>query len=950
MTGFDDAQREGEEAKKPRDRETCTEEALGADASMLEGSFPASGTAPNDTAIGRGEPISVRTAGGFLLKEPSIDFPILDAPQQLGAYEVLDCLGEGGMGVVYRAQQTAPVQRQVALKVLKSRASLTRATIIRFEAEQQAMALLSHPNVAQLYDAGTAPTGQPYFAMELVDGVTITEFCDENRLVLRDRLALFRMVCQGVQHAHQSGILHRDLKPSNVMVKTVDGQAIPKIIDFGIAKAIDQRLSSETLVTGEGLIGTLGYLSPEAAKNLPIDTRSDVYSLGILLYELLIGVRPFDHDDGSFIEVLRRILEDDPPSLSRCWSGLDAEARQRLATARKLDAGTPLRGLEVDLEWIVAKAVAKDRDERYASAAELADEIDRHLLDEPVEASPPDSLYRLRKFIRRHRGAVTAAALVFASLALGLIVRTIEARRANHEAEAARQTTRFLVDLFEVVDPLREARVGMTARELIERGSQRVRSELHDQPLVRARLLDTLATVNGNLGLYEASAELAEEAVSLRRSHLPADHTDLASSLETLAQAQLRLDRYAEAEVLLLESIDIRGSAFGSQHEDLARPLGLLGHVCKMLDRPDEAVNYFRRALRIQEVALGPRHLSSAETMSGLGGVLAWAGQQEEAEALSRRSLSIREERLGPRHALVADSLEQLALSVASDDRYGEALDTLARALEIREAIYGSDNSEIVQTLSLIGRHALEWGRYDQAEAAFERVAELTRSPTGRQPRELGVALTGLALIAENRELHEQCIALNREANVIFESVSGPKGADVAWTLTNIANCQMGLSRLDEAETAYLESRSIFERIHGPDHPTTAIPQLNLGFVYIERGMLDQAEASFRETLRVFETAYGADHSRVAFPCEGLGDVYKARTDYATAEYWLRRGLEIREASLDPGARERIEIALSLAEVLRAQGREREARKLETGTPSLEDDRATTPGGSSEGT
>jgi serine/threonine protein kinase len=356
-------------------------------------------------------------------------------------YKLIEELGSGGMGVVYKAEQIKPVQRSVALKIIKLGMD-TRHVIARFETERQALAVMNHPNIAKVFDGGATETGRPYFVMELVHGVSITEYCDKHKLTTRERLELFIQICQAVQHAHQKGVIHRDLKPSNVLVMVQEDRPIPKIIDFGIAKAIEHRLTERTLFTEQGqLIGTPEYMSPEQAEmsGLDVDTRSDIYSLGIMLYELLVGVLPFDAQDlrsGGIDKILRIIRETDPPKASSRLSGLD-DTRTSIAEHRKTDLASLCKELKGDLDWIIMKAMEKDRTRRYESANGLTVDIQRYLNNEPILARPPNTGYRLSKFFRRHKMGVAAAALVSSALIVGVAGLTIglrEAVKAKNEA------------------------------------------------------------------------------------------------------------------------------------------------------------------------------------------------------------------------------------------------------------------------------------------------------------------------------------------------------------------------------------------------------------------------------------------------------------------------------------------------------------------------------------
>ncbi|MEM7355859.1 MAG: serine/threonine-protein kinase, partial [Acidobacteriota bacterium] len=375
----------------------------------------------------------------------------------IGSFHVLRTLGRGGMGTVYLAEQHAPVARQVAIKVAHQ--PLGSEGRLRLAAERQAMARLTHPNIARMLEAGSTDDGHPYFAMELVDGPPITTYCDEHQLGLEARLRLFLAVCAGVQHAHQKGILHRDLKPTNILVSEIDSKPVPKIIDFGIAKALDQPLIDNTLHTGERILGTPAYLSPEALSSpdgSPTDTRGDVYSLGVLLLELLIGERPFAKAEGETpLSQWRRKTEEDPKSPTRQWLNLDPSSRDTIASQRGSEARTWGRRIRGDLDWIVLRAIAREPAERYPGVSELAADVDRHLKDEPVLAGPPTASYQLRKLVRRHRGPVTFSVLLLFALAGGFVARSLEAARANRQAAEARlareeteEVVEFLAGLF----------------------------------------------------------------------------------------------------------------------------------------------------------------------------------------------------------------------------------------------------------------------------------------------------------------------------------------------------------------------------------------------------------------------------------------------------------------------------------------------------------------------
>ncbi|MEC9374185.1 MAG: serine/threonine-protein kinase, partial [Planctomycetota bacterium] len=434
----------------------------------------------------------------------------------IGPYRLLEQLGEGGFGVVYAAEQTAPVKRRVALKILKPGMD-TRAVLGRFDAERQALALMDHTNIARVLDAGATERGRPYFVMELVRGDPITQYCDRNRLSTNDRLRLFIDVCHAVQHAHQKGVIHRDIKPTNILVTVEDGRPVPKVIDFGIAKAASGALTAATLYTMQGqLIGTPAYMSPEQAERsgVDVDTRTDIYSLGAVLYELLTGTPPISLETlhTADISELQRIIRDVEPA--RPSVHLSTIERRTARDRRTADAGPARsRQLKGDLDWVVLKAMSKDRTQRYATANALALELERYLNNEPVMAGPPATLYRARKFVRRNRVAVTAGSAVAAALVIGLTLATIGLVRASEQrdrAEVARDEAQasldFLTGILSSVDPREAQGDEWTVREMVDQAAERIERSPPRQPLVEAQLRHTLGRVYRSLSVFRSEA------------------------------------------------------------------------------------------------------------------------------------------------------------------------------------------------------------------------------------------------------------------------------------------------------------------------------------------------------------------------------------------------------------------------------------------------------------
>jgi len=467
------------------------------------------------------EIVEFRNSGRPSRTDPADEAAPGDREGRIGPYRLLEKVGEGGMGEVWVAEQTEPFRRRVALKLIK-RGMDSDQILARFEAERQALAMMEHAAIARVFDAGQTPSGRPYFAMEYIDGVPINEYCDRHKLLTRERLDLFVKVCEGVQHAHQKAVIHRDLKPSNILVAQRDGQAEPKIIDFGVAKATAQRLTERTMFTEMGvLIGTPEYMSPEQAElsGQNIDTRSDVYSLGVLLYELITGALPFSARElrkAGFDEIRRQIREVDPLRPSMRLSTL-GEKSADAAQKRQTEPAALTRQIRGDLDWITMKALEKDRARRYGSPSDLAMDIGRYLVDEPVQAGPPGTFYRMRKFVRRHRIGVTAAAAALIALVAFTGTVTVQAKRiaverdrANREAEISKRSEEFLISLFEVSAPSKSRGNSVTAIELLEEGTKQIERDLAGQPEVRASLMAMVEQAHDQLGLERPDEESSD--------------------------------------------------------------------------------------------------------------------------------------------------------------------------------------------------------------------------------------------------------------------------------------------------------------------------------------------------------------------------------------------------------------------------------------------------------
>ncbi len=757
--------------------------------------------------------------------------------RRIGPYLLRRQIGEGGMGLVWEADQQEPIRRRVALKMVK-RGMDTAEFIARFSSERQALAMMNHPAIARVLDAGATEEGRPYFVMEYVEGVPLNVYCDQERLSIRRRLELFVHVCEGVQHAHQKAIIHRDLKPSNVLVTEVDGQPLPKIIDFGVAKALDRSQFDDTLSTGAGqLIGTPEYMSPEQTglTGEGLDTRTDVYALGVLLYELLVGQRPFRREDlaaMSFLEVLQVIREVEPPRPSTRATTISRhtpEVLADLARSRDCEPAGLVRRLRGDLDWIVMKALEKDRERRYDSASALAEDVRRHLEDQPVSAGPPSKRYRVRKFVRRHRTGVLAGGVALAAILLGIagtttgMIRAVNAeRRARLEAATAQQVSSFLVGLFQVSDPDQARGSTITAREILDAGSERIGTELAGQPLTQARLLGTMGTVYRKLGLLEAAEPQLQRALELRRGQPGVPASDLAASLGELADLYLDQARYADAEQALREAMPLVDEADREGRLQLAGSLTDLGSVYRRQGRYDEADPLYRQALDIRLSELGPRSPVVADSYNSLA-ILGWnRGRFDEAERLYLQALAIWEGAYGEDHADVAKGLNNLALLYHHQKRHREAQRMYERAIGIYERILGPEHPRLATAVNNLGLVMHEQGDLDAAEPRYLRALEIREKVLGAAHPDVAQTLNNLGNLRRDQKRWGEARADYERALAIRRAALGESHSDVGWTLRDMGRMLREQGLPAEADGYFARALVIFRASLGTDHPDLA--------------------------------------------------------------------------------------------------------------------------------
>jgi eukaryotic-like serine/threonine-protein kinase len=792
-------------------------------------------------------------------------------PERIGPYRIQGLLGAGGMGEVYLAEQLAPVRRQVALKLLRATAQGPEAEA-RFRTERDAMARLDHPNVGRILEAGTTDDGRPYFAMERIDGVAISEYCDREGLSLEQRVRLFVEVCRGTEHAHQKLLLHRDLKPSNILVAEVDGRPTPRIIDFGIAKVLDETLHAGGL-TGDRMIGTPAYMSPEAlGLGGGVDTRSDVFSLGVLLYELIAGVSPWNEEVRTPLEMLRYRSDAEPRRPSVQLTTVDPDTLREIARRRRVSVAGLAEELRGDLEWIVMKAIERAPERRYGSAAELGTDLERFLADEPVSARPPSALYVLRKAVVRHQTLVTTAALLTAALLAGVFGTSLGLVRARHaeeraqgEARAAvearneaREVSDFLTGLFHASSTYDPAAAKppsqISALDLLERGSRRIDGELADQPLQAARLRMTLGEVYRSLDLLDEARRHFEAAASSLQKLAPASapaQTLLVQVELELGQVSVKQARWDEAVGELREVRRLAGPEVAEPERTIfaARALDLESRVARRQGRFDVAESRQRESIRLWESTPGADAAELVTARSNLGAIDFDQGRWSEAESEYRRALELARRVLPPGDLRTSSVLDNLAAAVASQGRLDEAAPLFAEALKLKRQVLSDDHPAIARSLNNLGQLQLDRGHPAKAE-----------------------------------KLHREALALRRKS-------LGPNHPDTAWSLDNLAHAVDAQGRTEEAWKLQEEALAIRRQALGDDHPQIARSLEHLADLARRRAQPDEAERLYREALAIRRHAGATDDPELARTAADFGELLLARDRGAEARKLFAEGL-----------------------------------------------------------
>ncbi len=844
---------------------------------------------------------------------------------RIGPYKLLQPLGEGGFGTVWMAEQDKPVQRKVALKIIKLGMD-TRAVIARFEQERQALAILDHPNIAKVFDAGATETGRPFFVMELCTGEPIDAFCDKNSLSIRERLELFEQVCHAVQHAHTKGLIHRDIKPSNILVSQQDGKPHAKVIDFGIAKATAAKLTEKTLFTEhKALIGTPEYMSPEQAEgSMDIDTRTDVYSLGVLLYELLTGTTPFSSKElrsAAYAEIQRIIREVEPhrPStrLSHNTDTLASVAAHRHTEPRKL--GTIIRG---ELDWIVMKALEKDRQRRYETANGLAMDIQRYLAGDAVLAAPPSTAYRVRKFVRRHRAQVAAAALVAVALTLGLAGTTWQAkvasgraaaaRKAEAEAKTARDAEKaradelkkvsdFQGEMLAQIDP---TTAGVRLAEDIKDRYSAVLAKASVPDEDRTPQIDSFIGQFSRVNATDTALKLIDQAILRPAAEAIgkqfADQPTLAATLRHvlamryhdlgLDQAALDLERLALAD---------RRRLLGEENPDTLASIGNVAVYLNALGKRAEAEPLYREALDKSRRVRGPDSDGTFTDMCNLGYFLLDLGKLDEAEPLLRESLEGRRRVMGEDHPDTHISMTDWGNLLRERGRLAEAEAQFRDVLARRRRVLGEDDLKSLSSLNDLGSILKYQGKLTEAITCFREVADRRRRINGEMHPATLATIQNLGTTLGQADQHAEAESLMREALDKQRRLLGPDHYSTLTTQGNFCVYLINRQKFADAEPLCRDTLDRRTRVLGENHPGTLIANNVMGLVLIRQGRLDEGEPYWRTAQSTSQRLYGADHPETLVYTHNLGGLAVDRKKPDEAERLFREVIDKGQAKLD---------------------------------------------------
>ncbi|TVQ15029.1 MAG: hypothetical protein EA364_03155 [Balneolaceae bacterium] len=915
---------------------------------------------------------------GFAVDAVDLDDLLSIDGSRIGPWRVVRRIGSGGMGNVYLAErEEGGFDQRVALKLIRH--GMDSVQILRrFESERRIQARLQHPNIARLLDGGLTDDHRPWFAMEYVEGEPVDRYCTNNRLGVEERLNLFVTIASAVQYAHSSLVVHRDLKPDNIMVSGPADSPEVKLLDFGIASVLDEGDDAVKLTRDGARPMTPAYAAPEQLLGKPVTTAGDVYSLGMVLYELLSGCKPYSTQEISVHDLAKLIEQTPPPRPSSVAVTADAVSADKqmqqpvnrndeLSGTGKDPVGSvpgdnrlndPLeteripagsiavqnqalspatrrlrRRLEGDLDVIILKAIHPDPGQRYQTVEQFIADIQRHLSGQPVHARPESKRYRMGKFIRRHKPMVLAGTLLLITLIAGIVafawqfnIAAAERDRARVEAETSHQVAGFLQGLFASVDPSVSRGDMLTARELLDRGAVQIGTELAGQPDVQARMLDVLGNVYISLWMFEEALNVYEQALSIRQNRPFVRQEDIAQSYHNLGKAFNRDGRFRQADSLLTLAMDLRVSTFGERHPSVAQSLREMGSLLENRNRYDEAIDGYRTAISIYEQDTGADHKESILALkSNIGFAYHRKGDDDQAERYIRETLDRLRELYPVAHPSVSSALHRLASVLHAQARYEESRQVQFENLDMAASLYGEDHPVTALGYTNYAGLLKTLERYAEAESYQHRAHHIFLNKLGDEHPQVSISYNNLANLKHDQGDLDSAVVYHALALDLARRLYGNQHDEVANSLNNLGAVRLDQLRYAEAESLFRETLSIDLRVLGEKHPFVAMDYQAVAITLMHQGKLDEAEPYLLKAIEITRETQGEDHPRFAIVNGELGRFLLLKGEFVTAELLLAEVLGRHEKEQAQGSWRTAEVRSLYGESLFRQGKIDEA-------------------------